>query len=189
MASSDYNTIQVFLEKKDPKDVVLQAALNLGEKETALFMSALNLVPEKEGLGLSGVSKMLGKLVKTPAPYLTKFKKKGLIQRGKSLGEWSVTKLAIKKMSAILEGKDLPASMVFTGKKKRGGGKKAKVSKQDIAPVTRAKISARLAKVTVGDLLGRYDKKQRELEAVIENATKELVDIAAKKADIIRMFG
>lgn len=128
--------IEQFLEKVDPKDKGVQQALGLTEREMEVFWAALNTVGDD--LAIPNFTKVAGKLVKTPSPYIDKIKKAKLVVRGEGKGKWGIADGAIKKMEAIMKGEtSAPAAEPKarrTRKRRKGGEKKPLAAKT--APAT-----------------------------------------------------
>jgi hypothetical protein len=181
------DSIDRLLEKFDPKkDAALGAALGLTQTETQVYWAALSAVGED--LAIPNLTKLAGKIVKFPSPYINTLRKKKMIVKGDGKGKWSVSPQALKKIEAILKDglPELPEKggatptkkVVKTAKKtkraKKKGGKRKLGPKR--APGTRMKKFARMSVAAL------FAKLEAEESAIGE----EIADLEARR-DAVRL--
>jgi hypothetical protein len=174
--TSDFATIQVFLEKMDPKDEKVQGGLGVNERHTELFWAALNAVTEETGLAIPNFLKLAAKLIRFPSTYITKLHQMGLIEHGDGRGQWKITAKAIKKMNALLSGE----AMVEEAPIEPRSRKPEKVAS--------TKVPRRIAKKTVGDLIEKLEGRARQLDDDIKRLVEERDGIKSKIQSILEMF-
>lgn len=165
MVNPDFSTIQAALERLNPKDQAVCQGLGLTERQAEFFWAALNAVSENGGLDIPDLNKLMAKLTKYPAPYMTQLKKLGVIQHGKKKGEWRVAVEAVQKLESLLSGENAPAER--TVKKAAQGDKK--VSKR---------LPKNLAKMTIGQLIENLNAKMARLDARVAKLTAKKNSIA-----------
>lgn len=102
---SDFEVIQAFLVRVSPQDKETRAILGITGQQADVFWAALNAATE-ENLLVHKLLKLAEALqIKFPSALLTALKDKKLLQRGGKQGEWLISREAVERMRAFLEGK------------------------------------------------------------------------------------
>ena len=163
---NDFETIQVLLGKHDPKNEQVQGAFGVNEAQAEVLWAGFNAITAETGLSVPNFLQLAGKVNKYPSTYLTALKVKRLIKKGKTRGEWLLSKKTLRRAQALLNGEMVGGSEApeTTTRKTRTRKKKS------------VKLSRRVSNQTVGELIS-------SLRADIEGFNEEIEKLTAQRTE------